>query len=182
MRKISPLQRPSRPMREAAQTHYQSGLVSLSRANMTPHSSSLRRHGVCPASRTCSITELDPRKAGRIKEAIDYAVRYQSAQTVEDQERGRRRVEFLKQRYASGATEPTTAPSSPSVSSSPVNRRSQCPKRHERGPRAAKDRVTTSGAPALNRDCLRAVERWCWAVSAAWRGRGPRRSKGNKRI
>ncbi len=60
-------------------------------------------------------------KAGRIKEAIEYAVRYQAAvQTVEDQERGRKRVEFLKQRYASGATDPTTAPSSPNVNPAPV--------------------------------------------------------------
>ena len=38
-------------------------------------------------------------KAGHIKEAIDYAARYQAAVHGEDQERARRRVEFLKQRY-----------------------------------------------------------------------------------
>jgi len=43
---LSPLQRPSRPMREAAQTHFQSGLRFFSRANVTPLSSNLKRRTV----------------------------------------------------------------------------------------------------------------------------------------
>ena len=133
---LSPLQRPSRPMREAAQTHYQSGArffeSSQYDAALVEFEAAWRLSGEPDLLHNLSWTH---EKAGRIKEAIDYAVRYQTAaQTVEDQERGRRRVEFLKQRYASGATEPTTAPSSPSVSSSPAQAPQPVP---EKAPSAA---------------------------------------------
>ena len=137
---LSPLQRPSRPMREAAQTHYQSGArffeSSQYDAALVEFEAAWRLSGEPDLLHNLSWTH---EKAGRIKEAIDYAVRYQAAaQTVEDQERGRKRVEFLKQRYASGATEPTTAPSSPSVSPAPTQaHRSQCPKRPRARPQSS---------------------------------------------
>ena len=119
---LSPLQRPSRPMIEAAQAHYLSGARFFEAgsydAALVEFEAAFRLSGEADFLHNLSWTH---EKAGRIKEAIEYAIRYQAAvQTVEDQERGRRRVEFLKQRYASGSTEPTTAPSSPSVSSSPA--------------------------------------------------------------
>ena len=119
---LSPLQRPSRPMIEAAQAHYLSGARFFEAgsydAALVEFEAAFRLSGEADFLHNLSWTH---EKAGRIKEAIEYAVRYQAAvQTVEDRERGRRRVEFLKQRYASGATEPTTAPSSPSVGPSPA--------------------------------------------------------------
>ena len=118
---LSPLQRPSRPMIEAAQAHYQSGARFFESgsydAALVEFEAAWRLSGEPDLLHNLSWTH---EKAGRIKEAIDYAVRYQTAvQTVEDQERGRRRVEFLKQRYASGATEPTIAPGSPSPAPAP---------------------------------------------------------------
>ena len=137
---LSPLQRPSRPMIEAAQAHYQSGARFFESgsydAALVEFEAAWRLSGEPDLLHNLSWTH---EKAGRIKEAIDYAVRYQTAvQTIEDQERGRRRVEFLKQRYASGATEPTTAPSSPSVSPAPTQaHRSQCPKRPRARPQSS---------------------------------------------
>lgn len=133
---LSPLQRPSRPMREAAQTHYQSGARFFESgsydAALVEFEAAWRLSGEPDLLHNLSWTH---EKAGRIKEAIDYAVRYQAAaQTVEDQERGRKRVEFLKQRYASGATEPTTAPSSPSAGPSPAQAPQPVP---EKKPNAA---------------------------------------------
>ena len=112
---LSPLQRPSRPMIEAAQQHYLTGSRFFETgqydAALVEFEAAFRLSGESDFLHNISWTH---EKAGRIKEAIEYAVRYQSAvQDAEEQERARRRVEFLKQRYASGATEPTTAPSSP---------------------------------------------------------------------
>ena len=61
-------------------------------------------------------------KAGHIKEALEYAARYASAVAgTDDEERARKRVEFLKQRYSGSATatEPT-APSSAVTSPAPA--------------------------------------------------------------
>ena len=62
-------------------------------------------------------------KAGHIKEALDYALRYQAAvQTDEDRERARKRVEFLTKRYsaAPAPSEPAAASSTPVVSPAQV--------------------------------------------------------------
>ena len=139
---LSPLQRPSRPMIEAAQAHYQSGARFFESgsydAALVEFEAAWRLSGEPDLLHNLSWTH---EKAGRIKEAIDYAVRYQTAvQTIEDQERGRRRVEFLKQRYASGATEPTTAPSSPSVSPAPTQAPQPVP---EKTPSAAPEQLKT---------------------------------------
>ena len=109
---LSPLQRPSRPMIEAAQAHYLSGARFFEAgsydAALVEFEAAWRLSGEPDLLHNLSWTH---EKAGRIKEAIEYAVRYQTAaQTVEDQERGRKRVGLLKQRYASGATESTTSP------------------------------------------------------------------------
>ena len=148
---LSPLQRPSRPMREAAQTHYQSGARFFESgqydAALVEFEAAWRLSGEPDLLHNLSWTH---EKAGRIKEAIDYAVRYQSAaQTVEDQERGRRRVEFLKQRYASGATEPTTAPSSPISPAPPPQPPSALPNAPSPAPAPPKTE-TTQKAPPLS--------------------------------
>ncbi len=145
---LSPLQRPSRPMIEAAQAHYQSGARFFESgsydAALVEFEAAWRLSGEPDLLHNLSWTH---EKAGRIKEAIDYAVRYQAAvQTVEDRERGRRRVEFLKQRYASGATEPTTAPSSPSVSPSPAQSPQPVP---EKTPNAAPEPPKTESRPKV---------------------------------
>ena len=98
---LSPLQRPSRPMIEAAQAHYLSGARFFESgsydAALVEFEAAFRLSGESDFLFNMSWTH---EKAGRIKEAIDYAVRYQAAvQGAEDQERARRRVEFLKQRY-----------------------------------------------------------------------------------
>ena len=108
---LSPLQRPSCPMREAAQAHYLSGTRFFDAgsydAALVEFEAAWRLSGEPDLLHNLSWTH---EKAGRIREALEYAVRYQAAvQSVEDKERGRKRVELLKQRYA-GATEPPTAP------------------------------------------------------------------------
>ena len=116
---LSPLQRPSRPMREAAQTHYLSGARFFESgqydAALVEFEAAFRLSGEADFLHNLSWTH---EKAGRIKEAIEYAVRYQAAvPTGEDQDRARRRVEFLKQRYSTtpAPTEPLAAPSSPAA-------------------------------------------------------------------
>ncbi len=145
---LSPLQRPSRPMIEAAQAHYLSGARFFEAgsydAALVEFEAAFRLSGEADFLHNLSWTH---EKAGRFKEAIEYAIRYQAAvQTVEDRERGRRRVEFLKQRYASGATEPTTAPSSPSVSPSPAQSPQPVP---EKTPNAAPEPPKTESRPKV---------------------------------
>ena len=121
---LSPLQRPSRPMREAAQTHYQTGLRFFESgqydAALVEFEAAWRLSGEPDLLHNLSWTH---EKAGRLREAIEYAVRYQATvQTVEDQERARKRVEFLKQRYATAplTTGPSSAPTPSALSPAPV--------------------------------------------------------------
>ena len=121
---LSPLQRPSRPMREAAQTHFQSGLRFFESgqydAALVEFEAAYRLSAEPDLLHNISWTH---EKAGRIKEAIDYAVRYQAAvQTVEDQERGRKRVEFLKQRYSATpvSSEPAAVANSTASTPAPI--------------------------------------------------------------
>jgi tetratricopeptide (TPR) repeat protein len=121
---LSPLQRPSRPMREAAQTHYLSGARFFETgqydAALVEFEAAFRLSGEADFLHNISWTH---EKAGRIKEAIEYAVRYQAAvPTGEDQDRARRRVEFLKQRYSTtpAPSEPLAAPSSPASTAAPI--------------------------------------------------------------
>ena len=121
---LSPLQRPSRPMREAAQTHYLSGARFFESgqydAALVEFEAAFRLSGEADFLHNISWTH---EKAGRIKEAIEYAVRYQAAvPTGEDQDRARRRVEFLKQRYSTtpAPTEPSAAPISPAATPAPI--------------------------------------------------------------
>lgn len=56
-------------------------------------------------------------KAGHIKEALEYAARYASAVAgTDDEERARKRVEFLKQRYPIGTANEPDSPSLPVAS------------------------------------------------------------------
>ena len=119
-RDLSPLQQPSRPVREAAK-HYLSG-ARFTEAGSYDAALSPRgfeaAYGGCPGERFASPAELElTRKAGRAsggrrqtRRAAGNALT--AAQTVEeDQERGRKRVELLKQRYASGCDQSATSPS-----------------------------------------------------------------------
>ena len=121
---LSPLQRPSRPMREAAQAHYLSGARFFESgqydAALVEFEAAFRLSGEADFLHNISWTH---EKAGRIKEAIEYAVRYQAAvPTGEDQERARRRVEFLKQRYSTTPTptEPSEDSTSPAATPAPI--------------------------------------------------------------
>ena len=121
---LSPLQRPSRPMREAAQAHYLSGARFFESgqydAALVEFEAAFRLSGEADFLHNLSWTH---EKAGRIKEAIEYAVRYQAAvPTGEDQDRARRRVEFLKQRYSTtpAPTEPSADSSSPASTPAPI--------------------------------------------------------------
>ncbi len=122
---VSALQRPSRPMREAAQTHYRSGSQFFESkqfdAALVEFEAAYRLSAEPDLLHNLSWTH---EKAGHIKEALEYAARYASAVAgTDDEERARKRVEFLKQRYAGSApataTEPT-APSSNSAVTSPA--------------------------------------------------------------
>ena len=120
---LSPLQRPSRPMIEAAQAHYQSGARFFESgsydAALVQFEAAWRLSGEPDLLHNLSWTH---EKAGHIKEALEYAARYASAVAgTDDEERARKRVEFLKQRYSGSATatEPT-APRSGSAVTSPA--------------------------------------------------------------
>ena len=80
-------------MREAAQTHYLSGARFFEAgqydAALVEFEAAFRLSGEADFLHNISWTH---EKAGRIKDAIEYAVRYQAAvPTGEDQERARRR-------------------------------------------------------------------------------------------
>ena len=121
---LSPLQRPSRPMIEAAQAHYLSGARFFETAQfdaaLVEFEAAWRLSGEPDLLHNLSWTH---EKAGHIKEALDYALRYQAAvQTDEDRERARKRVEFLTKRYstAPAPSEPAAASSTPVVSPAQV--------------------------------------------------------------
>jgi hypothetical protein len=105
---LAPLQRPSRPMIEVAQQHYQAGdrffRDGQFDAAIVEFEAAFKLSGepdmVYNLSRTCE-------KAGKLKEAIEYAARYQSLVVgTEEEERARRRVEFLRGRYSVEQAQP----------------------------------------------------------------------------
>ena len=105
---LAPLQRPSRPMIEVAQQHYQAGERFFRDgqfdAAIVEFEVAFKLSGepdmVYNLSRTCE-------KAGKRKEAIEYAARYQSLVVgTEEEERARRRVEFLRGRYSIEQAQP----------------------------------------------------------------------------
>ena len=105
---LAPLQRPSRPMIEVAQQHYQAGERFFRDgqfdAAIVEFEAAFKLSGepdmVYNLSRTCE-------KAGKLKEAIEYAARYQSLVVgTEEEERARRRVEFLRGRYSVEQAQP----------------------------------------------------------------------------
>ena len=103
---LSPLQRPSRPMREAAQQHYQSGTRFFEEgqwdAALVEFESSWRLSGERDLLHNISWTH---EKAGRTREALDYAERYLVAcRGTEDEERATKRVAFLKAKYGQSAS------------------------------------------------------------------------------
>ena len=115
---LAPLQRPSRPMIEVAQQHYQAGDRFFRDAQfdaaIVEFEAAFKLSGepdmVYNLSRTCE-------KAGRLKEAIEYAARYQSLVVgTEEEERARRRVEFLRGRYSIEQAQPKPPEQQPAKS------------------------------------------------------------------
>ena len=95
-------------MIEVAQQHYQAGERFFRDgqfdAAIVEFEAAFKLSGepdmVYNLSRTCE-------KAGRLKEAIEYAARYQSLVVgTEEEERARRRVEFLRGRYSVEQAQP----------------------------------------------------------------------------
>lgn len=98
-------------MIEAAQQHYQAGerffRADQFDAAIVEFEAAYKLSGepdmIYNLSRTCE-------KAGKLQEAITYAGRYQSLVVgTAEEERARRRVEFLRGRYSTEATQPKTA-------------------------------------------------------------------------
>ena len=106
---LSPLQRPSRPMIEAAQQHYLTGTRFFEEgqwdASLVEFTASFQLSGERDLLHNISWTH---EKAGRTREALDYAERYLVAcRGTQDEERAAKRVVFLKAKYgdpASGTT------------------------------------------------------------------------------
>ena len=103
---LSPLQRPSRPMREAAQQHYASGTRFFEEgqwdASLVEFTASFQLSGERDLLHNISWTH---EKAGRTREALDYAERYLAAcRGSEDEERATKRVAFLKAKYGESAS------------------------------------------------------------------------------
>ena len=121
---LSPLQRPSRPMMEAAQQHFRSGTRFYEEgswdAALVEFTASFQLSGERDLLHNISWTH---EKAGRTREALAYAERYLSASRgTEDEERAEKRVAFLKERYGGGAApavEPVAAQTAQTAASSP---------------------------------------------------------------
>ncbi len=122
---LAPLQRPSRPMIEVAQQHYQAGERFFRDgqfdAATVEFEAAFKLSGepdmAYNLSRTCE-------KAGKLKEAIEYAARYQSLVAgTEEEERARRRVEFLRGRYSieQAQPKPPEQPSAKPAEATPPN-------------------------------------------------------------
>ncbi len=102
---LSPLQRPSRPMIEAAQQHYLTGTRFFEEgqwdASLVEFIASFQLSGERDLLHNISWTH---EKAGRAREALDYAERYLAAcRGSEDEERATKRVAFLKAKYGDPA-------------------------------------------------------------------------------
>ena len=109
---LSPLQRPSRPMMEAAQQHFRSGTRFYEEgswdAALVEFEASWRLSGEADLLHNISWTH---EKAGRPRDALEYAERYLTAcRGTEDEERATKRVAFLKERYGGVAAAPAAEP------------------------------------------------------------------------
>lgn len=120
---ITALQRPSRPMCEAAQTHGLSGTRFFEFGQFDAALGELEAaYRLSAGPDLLHNLNWTHETAGHIREAVEYAARYQAAVQGEAQERARRHVEFLKQRYPTGTASEPASPSSTVVSSD----RAQC--------------------------------------------------------
>lgn len=95
-------------MMEAAQQHFRSGTRFYEEgswdAALVEFEASWRLSGEADLLHNISWTH---EKAGRTREALEYAERYLSAcRGTEDEERAAKRVAFLKERYGGGAAAP----------------------------------------------------------------------------
>ncbi len=160
---LAPLQRPSRPMIEVAQQHYQAGdrffRDGQFDAAIVEFEAAFKLSGepdmVYNLSRTCE-------KAGKLKEAIEYAARYQSLVVgTEEEERARRRVEFLRGRYSVEQAQPkppeqqpakpaeTTPPTPAAQASQPPDPTQTAPSAPPSPPPPSKARKVPPGAIGL---------------------------------
>ncbi len=103
---LSPLQRPSRPMIEAAQQHYLTGTRFFEQgqwdASLVEFTASFQLSGERDLLFNISWTH---EKAGRTREALEYAERYLVAcRGTDDEERAAKRVAFLKAKYGQSAS------------------------------------------------------------------------------
>ncbi len=103
---LSPLQRPSRPMIEAAQQHYLTGTRFFEEgqwdASLVEFIASFQLSGERDLLFNISWTH---EKAGRTREALEYAERYLVAcRGTDDEERAAKRVAFLKAKYGQSAS------------------------------------------------------------------------------
>ena len=105
---LAPLHRPSRPMREAAQQHYQAGERFFRDAQfdaaIVEFEAAYKLSGEPDMVYNLSRTS---EKAGKVKEALEYAARYQSLVVgTDEEERAQRRIEFLRGRYSVEQAQP----------------------------------------------------------------------------
>ncbi len=122
---LSPLQRPSRPMIEAAQQHYLTGTRFFEEgqwdASLVEFTASFQLSGERDLLHNISWTH---EKAGRTRESLEYAERYLVAcRGTEDEERATKRVAFLKAKYgepASGAASTVQAAPVPLATQPPT--------------------------------------------------------------
>lgn len=122
---LSPLQRPSKPMIEAAQNHYLTGERFFQAgdfdAALVEFEASFRLSGEADLLFNLSWTQ---EKAGRLKEATAFAERY-LARVIGtlDEPRGQRRLEYLKRKHSGQAAEaaPTQIAQAPPSTSNAVD-------------------------------------------------------------
>ena len=112
---LAPLHRPSRPMREAAQQHYQAGERFFRDAQfdaaIVEFEAAYKLSGEPDMVYTLSRTS---EKAGKVKEALEYAARYQTLVVgTDEEERAQRRIEFLRGRYSVEQAQPKPPEQSP---------------------------------------------------------------------
>ena len=112
---LAPLHRPSRPMREAAQQHYQAGERFFRDAQfdaaIVEFEAAYKLSGEPDMVYNLSRTS---EKAGKVKEALEYAARYQTLVVgTDEEERAQRRIEFLRGRYSVEQAQPKPPEQSP---------------------------------------------------------------------
>ena len=152
-------------MIEAAQTHYCRGARFFESGQYDAALVEFEAAWRLSGSRTfCTNLSWTHEKAGRIKEAIEYAVRYQAAaQTVEDQERATQAGGISEAAVCQRCDRTDDRAQLTDQSRAGPTAAQRAPKRTQPGPRAAKDGSQHKVPPPLNRAvCGR------WSAGAGW--------------